>query len=131
MKAEREQVMVFLCPRRACDHLPVRKETSIRNLGFDYQRSRNVRHFIAVLTLLSSFGLPGCTTEVGQDVALCREAMKLNAKQQRMNEEFKQKFIEGCARGGGGRTPAQWKCVIAEMKQGKSYVNATDQCFPQ
>ena len=124
--------MVFLCPRGACDHLSVRKETSIRKLGFDYPRSSNVWHFIAVLMLLSSFGLPGCTeTEVGQDVALCREAMKLNAKQQRVNEEFKQKFIEGCALGGGGRTPAQWKCVIAEMKQGESYVNATDQCFPQ
>jgi len=89
-----------------------------------------VRYFIAVITLLYSFGLPGCTeTEVGQEVALCKEAMKLNAKQQRVNQELRQKFIEGCAIGGGGRTPAQWKCVIAEMKQGQSYVNATDQCF--
>ena len=124
--------MVFLGPRRACDHLSVRKETSIRKLGFDYQRSSNVRYFIAVLTLLSSFGLPGCTeTEVGQEVALCREAMKLNAKQLRVNQELRQRFIEGCALGGGGRTPNQWKCVIAEMKQGASYINATDKCFPE
>ena len=130
MKAEREQVMVFLGPRRACDHLSVRKETSIRTLH--YQRSSNVRYFIAVLMLLSSFGLPGCTeTEVGQEVALCREAMKLNAKQLRVNQELRQRFIEGCALGGGGRTPNQWKCVIAEMKQGASYINATDKCFPE
>ena len=122
--------MVCLCPRRACDHLSVRKETSISNLGFDYQRSSNVRSFIAVLTLLSSFGLPGCTeTEVAQEVALCREAMKLNAKQLELGEEQRQKFIGGCAIGGGGRTPNQWKCVIAEMKQGELYLNATDKCF--
>ena len=116
--------------RRARDQPSVRKETSLMNVGFDYQWRSNVRYFIPVLTLLSSFGLPACTeTEVGQGVALCRQAMELNAKQLEANPEQRQKFIGGCAIGGGGRTPNQWKCVISEMKQGELYLKATDKCF--
>ncbi|MGH8754794.1 MAG: hypothetical protein ACREU0_03020 [Burkholderiales bacterium] len=55
--------------------------------------------------------------------------MKLNAKQLEVDQQARQRFMEGCALGGGGRTPNQWKCVIAEMKQGESYMNATDKCF--
>ena len=130
MKADWDQVMVFLWGEG--DQSSLRKEISIMNVGFDYQWISNVRYVTPVLTLLSSFGLPGCTeTEVGKEVALCQEAMKLNAKQLEANPEQRQKFIGGCAIGGGGRTPNQWKCVIAEMKQGELYLKATDKCFPK
>ena len=92
----------------------------------------NVRYFVPALTLISFLNLSGCSTKVesNQSIALCKEAMDLNASQLRVNEQRRERYIEGCAQAGVGRTPEQWQCVVAAMKQGESYLKATDTCFP-
>jgi hypothetical protein len=92
----------------------------------------NVRYFVPVLTLVFSLNLSGCTkVEPNQSIALCKEAMEINASQLRANEERREEYIEGCTQAVVGRTPEQWQCVVAAMKQGKSYLKATDTCFPK
>lgn len=91
----------------------------------------NVRYFVSALTLGFSLNLSaGTTDELDQSIALCKEAMELNATQLRVEEEQRERYIEGCAQGGVGRIPQQWQCVIAALKQGESYLKATDSCFP-
>lgn len=89
--------------------------------------------FICALALISSLNLSGCTdARLDQSIALCTEAMELNASQFRLDDQQKQKLIKQvCAQAGGGRTPEQWQCVITAMKQSESYVRATDTCFPR
>jgi outer membrane murein-binding lipoprotein Lpp len=89
--------------------------------------------FICALALISSLNLSGCTdARLDKSIALCTEAMELNASQLRLDEEQKLKLIKQvCAQAGGGRTPEQWQCVITAMKQSESYVKATDTCFPR
>ncbi len=91
----------------------------------------NTQGFIRALALITSLNLPGCTdAEPDQSVALCTEAMDLNASQLRWDDERKQTVIkQACAQAGGGRTAEQWQCVITAMKQSESYVRATDTCF--
>lgn len=90
----------------------------------------NVRYFASALTLLFSLNVSGATTdERDQSIALCKEAMDLNATQLRVDEEQRERYIMGCGQGGAGRVPEQWQCVIGAMKQGESYVKATDTCF--
>ncbi len=87
--------------------------------------------FIRALVLISSLNLSGCTdARLDQSIALCTEAMEINASQLRWDDQQKQKVIEqACAQAGGGHTPEQWQCVITAMKQSESYVKATDTCF--
>ena len=92
----------------------------------------NVRYFVPALTLISSLNLSGCTkVEPNQSITMCKEAMELNASQLRVNEQRREEYIEGCTQAIIGRTPEQWQCVVAAMKQGKSYLKATDTCFPK
>ncbi len=87
--------------------------------------------FIWALALISSLNLSGCTdARVDQSIALCTEAIELDASQLRWDDQQKQKVIkQACAQAGGGHTPEQWQCVIAAMKKSESYVKATDTCF--
>jgi hypothetical protein len=89
--------------------------------------------FIWAVALISSLNLSGCTdSESDQSTALCIEAMELNASQLRWNNERKQEVINhACVQGASARTAEQWQCVITAMKQGESYVRATDTCFPK
>ena len=89
--------------------------------------------FIWALALIFSLNLSGCTdAEPDQSTALCIEAMELNASQLRWNNERKQEVINhACVQGASARTAEQWQCVITAMKQGESYVTATDTCFPK
>ena len=90
----------------------------------------NVRYFVPALTLIFSLNLSGGTkVELDQSIALCKEAMELNASQLRVDEQQRERYIEGCAQAGVGHTPEQWQCVVAAMKQGESYLKATDTCF--
>jgi hypothetical protein len=92
----------------------------------------NVRYFVPALTLISFLSLSGCTkVEPNQSIALCKEAMKLNASQLGVGEQRREEYLEGCAQASVGRTPEQWQCVLAAMKQGESYLKATDTCFPK
>jgi hypothetical protein len=91
----------------------------------------NVRYFVPALILISSLNLSGCTKgEPDQSIALCKEAMELNASQLRVDEQRREEYIKGCPQASRGRTPEQWQCVIAAMKQGESYLKATATCFP-
>jgi hypothetical protein len=89
--------------------------------------------FIWAVALISSLNLSGCTdAEPDQSTALCIEAMELNASQLRWNNGRKQEVINhACVQGASARTAEQWQCVITAMKQGESYVRATDTCFPK
>ena len=91
----------------------------------------STQSFIRALALISSLNLSSCTdARVDQSIALCTEAMEINAGQLRWDDQQKQKVIkQACAQAGGGHTPEQWQCVIAAMKQSESYVKATDTCF--
>ena len=92
----------------------------------------NVRYFVPALTLISSLNLSGCTeVEPNQSITWCKEAMELNASQLRVNEQRREEYIEGCTQAVVGHPPEQWQCVVAAMKQGKSYLKATDTCFPK
>jgi hypothetical protein len=92
----------------------------------------SVRYFVPALTLISFLNLSGCTkVEPNQSTALCKEAMELNASQLRVGEQRREEYIEGCTQAVVGRTPEQWQCVLAAMKQGESYLKATDTCFPK
>ncbi len=93
----------------------------------------STQSFIRALALISSLSLWGCTDpEVVQSIALCTEAMEINATQLRWNDEQKQKVTkQACAQAGGGHTPEQWQCVVTAMKQSESYVKAADTCFPR
>jgi hypothetical protein len=92
----------------------------------------NVRYFVPALTLISFLNLSGCSTKVesNQSIALCKEAMDLNASQLRVSEQRREEYREGCTQAVIGHTREQWQCVVAAMKQGKSYLKATDTCFP-
>jgi len=89
--------------------------------------------FIWALGLISSLNLSGCTdAQQDQTIALCTEAMELNASQLRWNNERKQEIINhSCVHGASGRTAEQWQCVVTAMKKNESYVKATDTCFPK
>ena len=89
------------------------------------------RYFVAVLALIPFLSLPGCNLIQSESVALCTEAMKMNADQLGAGEEHKRKFIQGCRMKASVYTTDQWKCIIAEMKQGKAYAEATEQCRPK
>ena len=93
----------------------------------------NVRYFVPALTLISFLNLSGCSTKVesNQSIALCKEAMDLNASQLRVSEQRREEYMEGCTQAVVGHTPEQWQCVVAAMKQGKSYLKATNTCFPK
>jgi hypothetical protein len=92
----------------------------------------NVHYFVPALTLIFSLNLSGCTkVESDQSIALCKEAMELNASQLGVNEQRREEYIEGCVQASVGRTPQQWQCVLAAMKQGESYLKATNTCFPK
>ena len=93
----------------------------------------NVHYFVPTLTLISFLSLSGCTNkaESNQSIALCKEAMELNASQLGVDEQQRNRYIEGCAQASVGRTPEQWQCVVAAMKQGESYLKATATCFPK
>ena len=92
-----------------------------------------IQSFIWAVTLISSLNLSGCTdAEPDQSTALCIEAMELNASQLRWDNARKQEVMNhACAKGASRRTAEQWQCVIAAIKQGESYVKATDTCFPK
>jgi outer membrane murein-binding lipoprotein Lpp len=89
--------------------------------------------FICALALISSLNLSGCTdAQQEQSIALCTEAMELNASQLRRNNERNQEIINhACAPGASRRTAEQWQCVVTAMKQGESYDRSTDTCFPK
>jgi hypothetical protein len=92
----------------------------------------NVRYFVLALTLIFSLNLSGGTkVESDQSITLCKEAMELNASQLGADEQRREKYIQGCTQAVVGRTPEQWQCVVAAMKQGESYLKATATCFPK
>lgn len=86
----------------------------------------NARYFVAVLAWISCFGL-SCSKEP-ENIALCKKAMKMSADQLEVDEQQRKKYIEACAGSGGGQSVEVWQCVIAEMKQQKTYVEATEKC---
>ena len=87
-----------------------------------------LRYFAAALALISSLGLPSCGLFESDEVTLCQEAMKMHADQLGAPEEARPKFVKGCRMKAGIHTRDQWKCIIAEMKQGKAYVEAGNAC---
>jgi hypothetical protein len=87
-----------------------------------------LRYLAAALALIFSLSLPGCGPFQSEKVTLCQEAMKMNADQLRAGEVAKNKLVNGCRMKAGIYTRDQWKCIIAEMKQGKSYTEAGTTC---
>jgi hypothetical protein len=87
-----------------------------------------LRYFAAALALIFSLGLPGCGPFQSEKVALCQEAMKMNADQLRAGEVARNKLVDRCSTQAGIHTRDQWKCIVAEMKQGKSYTEAGNTC---
>jgi hypothetical protein len=54
----------------------------------------NVRYFVPALTLVFSLNLSGGTkVELDQSIALCKEAMELNASQLRVDEQQRERYI--------------------------------------
>ena len=90
-----------------------------------------LRYFAAALALIFSLGLPGCGLFQSEEVTLCQEAMKMNADQLRAGEVARNKLVNGCRTKAGIHTRDQWKCIIAEMKQGKLYTEAGTTCGPK
>jgi hypothetical protein len=86
------------------------------------------RYFAAALALISSLGLPGCGPFQSEKVALCQEAMRMNADQLRAGEVARNKLVDRCSAQAGIHTLDQWKCIATEMKQGKSYTEAGNTC---
>jgi hypothetical protein len=83
-----------------------------------------------MLAAVSMVTLWGCESAgPGPAMAACEEAMALNAKQLRETEEGTQRLIEGCTQATFEHGASTWQCVVAEMKQGKKYMEATDKCF--
>ena len=87
-----------------------------------------LRYFAAALALIFSLGLPGCGPFKSEKVALCQEAMKMDADQLKLGEVARNRLVSGCRTKAGVHTRDQWKCIIAEMKQGKSYTEAGNTC---
>ena len=87
-----------------------------------------LRYFAAALALIFSLGLPGCGPFKSEKVALCQEAMKMDADQFKLGEVARNRLVSGCRTKAGVHTRDQWKCIIAEMKQGKSYTEADNTC---
>jgi hypothetical protein len=87
-----------------------------------------LRYFAAALALIFSLGLPGCGPFKSEKVALCQEAMKMNADQLKAGEEARNNLVNRCSTQAGIYTLDQWKCIVAEMKQGKSYTEAGNTC---
>jgi len=87
-----------------------------------------LRYFAAALALIFSLGLPGCGPFKSEKVALCQEAMKMDADQLKLGEVARNRLVNGCRTKAGVHTRDQWKCIIAEMKQGKSYTEAGNTC---
>jgi hypothetical protein len=61
-------------------------------------------------------------------VALCKEAMDINAAQLKSGAEGRRKFIASCRLEANQITAEQWRCVIAAMNQGTAYRQALTQC---
>ena len=87
-----------------------------------------LRYFAAALALIFSLGLPGCGLFQSEEVTLCQEAMKMDADQLKVGEVARNRLVNGCHTKAGVHTRDQWKCIIAEMKQGKSYAEADNTC---
>jgi hypothetical protein len=87
-----------------------------------------LRYFAAALALIFSLGLPGCGPFKSEKVALCQEAMRMNADQLRAGEEARNELVDRCSTQAGIHTLDQWKCIVTEMKQGKSYTEAGNTC---
>jgi hypothetical protein len=87
-----------------------------------------LRYFAAALALIFSLGLPSCGLFQSEEVTLCQEAMKMDADQLKLGEVARNRLVSGCLTKAGVRTRDQWKCIIAEMKQGKSYTEANNTC---
>jgi hypothetical protein len=87
-----------------------------------------LRYFAAALALIFSLGLPGCGLFQSEEVTLCQEAMKMDADQLKLGEVARNRLVSGCLTKAGVHTRDQWKCIIAEMKQGKSYTEADNTC---
>jgi hypothetical protein len=87
-----------------------------------------LRYFAAALALVFSLGLPGCDLFQSEEVTLCQEAMKMDADQLKVGEVARNRLISGCRTKAGVHKRDQWKCIIAEMKQGKSYTEADNTC---
>ena len=87
-----------------------------------------LRYFAAALALISSLGLPSCDLFQSEEVTLCQEAMEMDADQLKLGEVARNRLVSGCRTKAGVHTRDQWKCIIAEMKQGKSYTEAGTTC---
>jgi hypothetical protein len=87
-----------------------------------------LRYFAAALVLIFSLGLPGCGLFQSEEVTLCQEAMKMDADQLKLGEVARNRLVSGCRTKAGVHTLDQWKCIIAEMKQGKLYTEAGNTC---
>ncbi len=79
-----------------------------------------------VLGLIIAVGLSAC----GEQVSLCKEAMGMRGNQLGVGDKDRQKFIDNCRMSGGVYTVDQWQCLIAAMKKGTAYEEATEQCVP-
>ncbi len=87
-----------------------------------------LRYFVAAFVLIFSLGLPGCGPFESEEVTLCQEAMKVNADQRRAGEEARRRLLQGCRMQAGIHTRDQWQCIIAGMKQGRSYTEMGTTC---
>ena len=87
-----------------------------------------LRYFVATLASISSLGLSGCDLFQSEEITLCQEAMQIDADQLKLGEVARNRLVSGCSTKGGVHTRDQWKCIIAEMKQGKAYSEADNTC---
>jgi hypothetical protein len=56
----------------------------------------SVRYFVPALTLVFSLDLSGGTkVELDQSIALCKEAMEINASQLRVDEQQRERYYRG------------------------------------
>jgi hypothetical protein len=62
------------------------------------------------------------------EVALCKEAMGLNAQLLKPGAEGEGKLIAGCQRDANQIPADRWRCVIAAMKKGGGYRESLTQC---
>lgn len=88
------------------------------------------RYAVAALVLISSLGLPGCSTFQSENVTtLCEEAMTIKADQLRVGTDGRARFLRRCSTEADIYTEGQWKCIITEMKRGKPYAGVIGGCL--
>src|SRR5437764_12557078 len=92
----------------------------------------NVRYFVPALTLVFSLSLSGGTkVELDQSIALCKEAMELNASQLRVDEQQRERYIEGCTQAVVGRTPRELAIRGGSNEPGQAEPKADRNIIPK